>query len=330
VRRVDVDPPRRYQVLFVRDPGGRGRHLELDARRVDAVTAPRTRIVRHPEQVKFAKESVAYGLLNFGYAVERVDEAERGRPGRQPQLRARRPTSAERCGARTTPSSSTTVTSSATPSTRTSARCRLRRQARRRDDPLRRQQQRIRRLRRDRDREHARPTDARPGARREQAPRGAAHRGRRSPARRAMTTAPSPDWVAFARDLLEELKPATPLADVPVDADRSERLEPPFILLGEAPGSAARPLDRGVPAGAARAAIGREHRGAGGSRLQGRVGSPARSRAARQARREVVEGLRRDGPADDRGPGHQMARCVRGVRPLHGRSIAPRGGGINQ
>jgi hypothetical protein len=34
VRRVDVDPPRRYQVLFVRDPGGRGRHLELDARRV--------------------------------------------------------------------------------------------------------------------------------------------------------------------------------------------------------------------------------------------------------------------------------------------------------
>jgi hypothetical protein len=36
------------------------------------VTAPRTRIVRHPDQVKFAKESVAYGLLNFGYAVERV------------------------------------------------------------------------------------------------------------------------------------------------------------------------------------------------------------------------------------------------------------------
>jgi head-tail adaptor len=34
VRRVDVDPPRRYEVLFVRDPGGRGRHLELDARRV--------------------------------------------------------------------------------------------------------------------------------------------------------------------------------------------------------------------------------------------------------------------------------------------------------
>jgi hypothetical protein len=35
------------------------------------MTAPRTRIVRHPEQVKFAKESIAYGLLNFGYAVER-------------------------------------------------------------------------------------------------------------------------------------------------------------------------------------------------------------------------------------------------------------------
>lgn len=34
VRRVDVDPARRYEVLFVRDPGGRGRHLELDARRI--------------------------------------------------------------------------------------------------------------------------------------------------------------------------------------------------------------------------------------------------------------------------------------------------------
>lgn len=52
-----------------------------------------------------------------------------------------------------------------------------------------------------------------------------------------MSTVASPDWVAFARDLLLELRPGTALEDVPIDADRSNHESPPFILLGEAPGS---------------------------------------------------------------------------------------------